>query len=65
MRQVRRQACGRAAELEREAGYADKAQVGLMPRWRVDIIRKEADHLGTASPLNDLTIPVQAAALGG
>jgi hypothetical protein len=43
----------RAAELERAAGDADQAQVGLMPRWRVDVIGKRLQHLGTIEAANE------------
>jgi hypothetical protein len=37
------------AQLERAATgrEPDRKGVPLMPRWRVDIIRKRAEHLGT------------------
>jgi hypothetical protein len=43
----------RAAELEREAGHADKAPVGLMARWSVDLIGKKMRHLGTVVAANE------------
>jgi hypothetical protein len=48
MRQPRKQD-RRAPELERTAAKrgSDRQGLPLMARWRVDIIRKRAEHLGT------------------
>jgi hypothetical protein len=44
VRQVRRQACGRAAELERNAGHADEAEIRLDHQWGGRLMTKKAKH---------------------
>jgi hypothetical protein len=57
MREVRRQgpANRRTAELERAIGAdeLDREGLTLMPRWRVDIIRKRAERLGIIEAANE------------
>jgi hypothetical protein len=45
----------RTAELERATGAdeLDREGLALMARWRVDIIRKRAEHLGTVEAANE------------
>jgi hypothetical protein len=44
----------RSAELERAAAATEFGRQGLplMARWRVDIIRRRAEHLGTVEAAN-------------